>query len=150
MPLSPLLPADIPEVMRIERLPGYEAFIGRWETDEHTAEMTSPDVRYFGIRDGDGLKGFVIVQKLHEPSIRLRRIAVDGVERGLGTAMLRLVMDRLFETTDAGALHLDVHVDNARARHVYAREGFAESGMFDPVHRLMEIPRARWEALRGR
>jgi RimJ/RimL family protein N-acetyltransferase len=150
MPLSPLLPADIPEVMRIERLPGYEAFIGRWETDEHTAEMASPDVRYFGIRDGDGLKGFVIVQKLREPSIRLRRIAVDGVERGLGTAMLRLVMDRLFETTDAAALHLDVHVDNARARHVYEREGFAERGLFDPVHRLMEIPRERWVALRGR
>jgi GNAT superfamily N-acetyltransferase len=150
MPLAPLDPADIREVMRIERLPGYDAFIGRWDEAEHAAEMASPDARYFGMREGDALKGFVIVQKFREPSIRLRRIAVDSLERGVGTTMLRAVMDRVFETTDAAALHLDVHVDNARARHVYEREGFAERGMLDPIHRLMEIPRARWAALRGR
>ena len=33
MPLSPLSPADIPQVMRIERLPGYDAFVGRWDLD---------------------------------------------------------------------------------------------------------------------
>lgn len=150
MPLAPLEPADIPEVMRIERLPGYEAFIGRWDLDEHTAEMASPDARYFGLRDGGGLAGFVILQKVREPSVRLRRIAVDGVERGLGTQVLREVMDRVFETTEAGALHLDVHVDNARAHHVYVREGFVEQSQFDELHRLMEIPRARWAELRGR
>lgn len=150
MPLSPLEPADIPEVMRIERLPGYEAFIGRWEADEHAAEMASPDARYFGVREGGGLRAFVILQKLREPSIRLRRIAVDGVERGLGTAVLRGVMDWVFETTQATALHLDVHVDNARAHHVYVREGFAETGVHDALHRLLEIPRERWAALRGR
>ena len=149
MPLSPLTPADIPEVMRIERLPGYDAFIGRWELPEHTAEMASPDARYYGLRDGDGLGGFVILQKVREPSVRLRRIAVDGVERGRGTQLLREVMDRVFEDTQAQALHLDVHVDNARAHHVYVREGFTEKGLFDPIHRLMEIPRGRWAELRG-
>ena len=150
MALSPLEPRDIPEVMRIERLPGYEAFIGRWDVDEHTAEMASPDARYFGVRDDGRLAGFVILQKFREPSVRLRRIAVEGVERGLGTQVLREVMDRVFETTEARALHLDVHVDNARAHHVYVREGFAEQGQFDELHRLMEIPRARWAELRGR
>lgn len=150
MPLAPLEPADIPEVMRIERLPGYDAFVGRWDVDEHTAEMASPDARYFGLRDGDGLKGFVILQKVCEPSVRLRRIAVDGVERGLGTGILREIIDWVFETTPASALHLDVHVDNARAHHVYVREGLAELGRTDAVHRLMEIPRGRWAELRGR
>ena len=150
MPLSPLSPADIPEVMRIERLPGYDAFVGRWDLDEHTAELASSDARYFGLRDGDRLGGFVILQKVREPSVRLRRIAVDGVERGRGTQVLREVMDRVFEDTRAEALHLDVHVDNARAHHVYVREGFVEKGLFDPIHRLMEIPRARWAELRGR
>ena len=148
--LVPLEPADIPEVMRIERLPGYEAFIGRWDLGEHTTEMASPDARYFGVRDSGRLTGFVILQKFREPSVRLRRIAVDGVERGLGTQVLREVMDRVFETTAATALHLDVHVDNARAHHVYVREGFVERGRFDELHRLMEIPRARWAELRGR
>jgi ribosomal protein S18 acetylase RimI-like enzyme len=148
--LSPLAPADIAQVMRIERLPGYDAFIGRWEADEHAHEMASPDARYFGARDGDGLKGFVILQKFREPSVRLRRIAVDGVERGLGAQMLREVMDWVFETTPADALHLDVHVENARAQHVYEREGLVVQGQFDERHRLMEIPRARWAGLRGR
>ncbi len=150
MPLSALTPDDIPEVMRIERLPGYEAFIGRWELPEHTAEMASPDARYYGLRDEAGLGGFVILQKYREPSLRLRRIAVDSPERGRGTQMLRAVMDRVFEDTPARALHQDVHVDNARAYHVYVREGFAEKGLFDPIHRLMEIPRARWAELRAR
>ena len=66
MPLSPLSPADIPEVMRIERLPGYDAFVGRWDLDEHTAELASSDARYFGLRDGDRLGGFVILQKVRE------------------------------------------------------------------------------------
>jgi len=149
MALSPLDPGDIPEVMRIERLPGYEAFVGRWDADEHAAEMASPEARYLGVRDGGRLSGFVILQKFHEPSVRLRRIAVDGVERGLGTRMLREAMDWVFKTTPAEALHLDVHVDNARAFHVYQREGLTEEGM-DSLHRLMSIPRARWAALRGR
>lgn len=150
MALSPLSPADIAEVMRIERLPGYDAFIGRWELAEHAAEMASPDVRYYGLRDGDGLGGFVILQKLREPSVRLRRIAVDSLERGRGGQMLREVMERVFEDTQAQALHLDVHVDNARAHHVYVREGFVEKGLVDPIHRLMEISRSRWAELRGR
>jgi RimJ/RimL family protein N-acetyltransferase len=150
MPLSPLTPTDIPEVMRIERLPGYEAFIARWELPEHTAEMASADARYYGLRDAGGLGGFTILQKYREPSVRLRRIAVDSLGRGRGTQMLREVMDRVFEDTPAQALHLDVHVDNARAHHVYVREGFVEKGLFDPIHRLMEIPRARWAELRAR
>ncbi|HEY0649766.1 hypothetical protein, partial [Phenylobacterium sp.] len=64
--------------------------------------------------------------------------------------VLREVMDWVFETTEATALHLDVHLDNARAHHVYVREGFVEQGQVDELHRLMEIPRARWAELRGR
>lgn len=148
--LSPLTPADIPEVMRIERLPGYDAYVGRWTADEHGAEMASPDARYFGARDGAGLAGFVILQKVHEPSVRLRRIAVGAPGRGLGGEILREVMDHVFEATSATALHLDVHVDNARAHHTYVREGFEDRGQHDPVHTLMEISRAAWAARRGR
>lgn len=149
MRLSPLTTADIAEVMRIERLPGYDAFVGRWTADEHAAEMASPDARYFGLRRDGGLGGFVILQKFREPSVRLRRIAVDGVGRGTGTQVLRDIMDWVFASSDARALHLDVHVDNARARHVYEREGFVGQGLADPIHRLMEIPRERWASLRA-
>ena len=148
MAIRPLTPADIPEVMRIERRPGYDAVVGRWEAEEHAAQMASPDVRYFGLREGAGLAGFVILEEFRAPTILLRRIAVDPVDGGLGTRLLRSVMDWVFENTSAEGLKLDVALGNPRAKHVYEREGFVEYGE-DEVHYLMSIPRARWAGLRG-
>src|SRR4051812_29581667 len=125
MDLSPLTPDDIAEVMRLERLPGYEAFIGRWSAEEHAAEMVSPDARYFGVREDGGLAGFVILQRFREPAIRLRRIAVEQAGSGAGAALLRAVMDWVFEHTPAEAMSLDVALTNGRARRVYHREGWS-------------------------
>lgn len=74
--LAPLDASDIAEVMRIERLPGYESVVGRWTAEEHAVELASPDARYLGLREGGGVAGFVIFQKVREPAVRLRRIAV--------------------------------------------------------------------------
>jgi len=149
MELSPLTPADIAEVMRIERTPGYDAVVGRFDADEHAAQMASPEVRYIGIRDGEGLAGFVILQVFNEPTVLLRRIAVSSVEQGVGTRLLRGVMDWVFETTPAVAMRLDVALGNPRAKHVYTREGFRQYDE-DDVHEFMRIPRERWLELRGR
>lgn len=148
-PLEPLTPADIPEVMRIERLPGYEAFIGRWEAEEHAAQMASPDARYLGVREGAGLAGFVILQRFREPAILLRRIAVTDPGAGVGTRLLRALMDWVFEQTPATALELGVMFSNARARRVYEREGFELYGQ-DEAHHHLRIRRERWAARRGR
>ncbi len=148
MDLTPLTPADIAELMRIERRPGYEDFVGRFEADEHERQFASPDVRYFGVRDGAGLAGFVILQELDLPTVLLRRIAVSAVEGGVGTRLVRGVMDWVFAETAAEALRLDVALGNPRAKHVYAREGFEDYDV-DEVHYFMRIPRTRWRALRG-
>lgn len=146
--LSALTPADIPEVMRLERLPGYEAFISRFDADEHAAQFASPDARYFGLRDGAGLGGFVILQEFRAATILLRRIAVAEPGGGRGTALLRQIMDWVFEHTPAQALKLDVALGNTRARHVYEREGF-ERYAADDVHDFLRISRARWAERRG-
>lgn len=148
MALDPLTAADIPEVMRIERTPGYDAVVGRFEADEHARQMGLDSVRYFGIRDGGGLAGFVILQELERPSVLLRRIAVSQVERGVGTRLVREALDWMFETHGADEVRLDVALGNPRARHVYEREGF-ETYDRDDIHFLMRIPRARWQTLRG-
>lgn len=145
--LSPLTPADIPEEMRIERTPGYDAVVGRFDTEEHASQMASPTVRYVGFRDGDGLAGFVILQELDQPTVLLRRIAVSQVERGVGSRLVRAVMDWVFQATPAAALRLEVSVGNPRARHVYEREGFREYDA-DAVHHFMRISRDGWTALR--
>jgi RimJ/RimL family protein N-acetyltransferase len=146
--LEALADADLPEVMRIERTPGYEGFVGAWTLEEHAAELASPDARYFGVRDGAGLAGFIILQQVRAPEIRLRRIAVAEVNRGLGTQMLRAIMDWVFETTSADAMTLGVALANGRGKHVYERAGWTVDGE-DAVHFNMRIDRATWATLRG-
>jgi len=149
MDLSPLTPSDIPEVMRIERTPGYEAVVGRFEAEEHAAQMASPTVRYVGVREGDGLAGFVILQELDQPTVLLRRIAVSQVEAGVGTWLVRAVMDWAFEATPAVAMKLDVALGNPRAKHVYEREGFRQYDE-DDIHYFLQVPRERWAEMRRR
>jgi RimJ/RimL family protein N-acetyltransferase len=142
--LVPLTADDIAEVMRIERLPGYEGFVGTWPAGEHEAERTLPDARYLGLREGDGLAGFVIFQQVGEPVIRLRRIAVDATDKGTGTRILRAALDWAFETFPAAdAITLGVARANDRARHIYLREGFVDDGE-DEVHFNMVLTRRVW------
>jgi len=148
MLLSALTPADIPEVMRIERMPGYEATVGRFEAEEHAEQMARADVRYVGLREGDGLAGFVILQDYDQPTVLLRRIAVSQQDGGIGSWLVGAVMDRVFETTPAEALRLEVALNNPRGRFVYERQGFEVYGE-DGVHHFLKVPRERWRALRG-
>jgi RimJ/RimL family protein N-acetyltransferase len=141
-----LAPEDIPELMRLERLPGYEAFIGRWSAEEHAAEMASPAARYRGWREGGRLAGFTIFQKFDQPVIQLRRIAIAEPGGGAGTRLLRAALAWVFETTGAEAVDLQVMLDNARAKRVYLREGFVVEGEGAPGHERMVLARAAWEA----
>jgi RimJ/RimL family protein N-acetyltransferase len=145
--LEPLTAADIAEVMRIERLPDYAGFVGAWPAEEHEAERTSPDARYLGLREGGGLAGFVIFQKIREPVIRLRRIAVGATDKGTGTRILRAALDWVFETFPTDGISLGVARINDRARHIYVREGFVDDGE-DEVHFNMVLTRERWAETR--
>lgn len=146
--LEPLTAADIPEVMRLERLPFCVGMIGTFSDEKHATEMASPDGRYFGLRDGAALLGFVLLQEFREPVIRLRRIAVADPGRGVGTVLLRAVMAWVFDRTPAAGLRLHVRADNARARRVYLREGFGDTSS-DAHGCRMSIARERWLGLRG-
>jgi RimJ/RimL family protein N-acetyltransferase len=146
--LAQLGAADIPEVMRIERIPAHAEFIGRFTPEEHAAELAKPDCRYFGFRVGNRLAGFAIMQDLDGPTALVRRIAVDAVERGTGTQLLRAVIDWTFATTAACAVTLDVYRGNPRARHVYERQGFTYDRE-DEIHVYLSLPRERWALLRG-
>lgn len=139
---------DLAEVMRIERLPGYDAFVGQFSLDEHRAEFLSAAAHYLGFRKPGGLAGFVILQHLDQPVVLLRRIAVETVEQGAGTKLLRDAMDWVFDNTPAVRLDLHVRDTNPRARKIYFREGFEDIGRSDE-HLDMAISRERWESLRN-
>lgn len=143
--LSALSPADIAEVMRIERLPGYDAFVGQFTQAEHAAELASPDAAYLGFREGEGLSGFVILQEFRRPVVLLRRIAVGQTGGGVGTALFRAAVDWIFASTGAEGVKLHVRPGNDRARHIYLREGFSIFAT-DETGDQLSVTRQAWAA----
>ncbi|HYN45898.1 MAG TPA: GNAT family N-acetyltransferase [Allosphingosinicella sp.] len=154
-------PDDIPALMAIERLPGYDDLVGRWEQGKHLAEMASPSNLYFALREGETLAGFAIVLGLDDPNNRahLKRIAVAEPGRGAGAALLAGLVDRVFTDSGTNRLDLDVFAGNARAKRAYEKAGFTAEGLLREHHRaddggyrdawLMSILRREWRAARG-
>jgi RimJ/RimL family protein N-acetyltransferase len=156
MDVSTATEADIPDIMALERLDGYEPLVGRWEADQHTIEIKNPANKYLVAREDTGIVAFAILQGVTTPHrcIRLRRIIARNPQRGVGSRFLRSVLDICFGELAAHRVELLVHLDNERARRVYAKTGFAEEGILRDLHRnsdgsfrsmrLMSILRPEW------
>jgi len=154
-------PDDVPAIMAIERSPGYDMLVGRWEREKHLAEMASPSNAYFALRDGAALIGFAIVLGLDDPNNRahLKRIAVAEPGRGAGAALLAGLVDHVYTNSETNRLDLDVFVGNERAKRAYEKAGFTADGLLREHHRaddggyrdawLMSILRREWRAARG-
>jgi RimJ/RimL family protein N-acetyltransferase len=155
-----IAPEDVPALMAIERLPGYDTLVGRWEAAKHEAELAHPGTRYFALRAGGRLAGFAIVH-LDDPDRRahLKRIAVAEPGRGDGGRLLRGLIDQLFTETETNRLDLDVFEDNHRAMRAYVKAGFTAEGLLREYHRmadgsfrgiwLMSLLRREWLAAQG-
>lgn len=158
MSLEPATVSDLPAIMRIERTPGYELFIGQWDLETHQAMLASTDARYFVWRDG-GVAGFAILQQLDNPhgNVLLKRIGVARPGKGAGTALLRAVMAWVFDTAGAHRLELQCNMVNPRGLHVYEREGFTLEGVKREIYRMddgsysssamFSMLKPEWEAL---
>ena len=131
MLLRPAVPADIPRIIAIERMPESRRFVGQWSEERHRQTMLGGDARYYvsGAESGE-LRAFAILRGLKESSrsIELKRIVVATPERGLGRKILEELMRIAFEELKAHRLFLDVFEDNARARHLYESLGFVYEG----------------------
>lgn len=160
MSFEPATEADIPAIMRIERTPGYELFVGTYEHEVHLTYMRSEAARYFVWREDGEVLGFVIFFRMGDPNliVEAKRIVLAQTDTGLGRRFVRALMDWVFEETDANRLELDCSMENPRALHVYEAEGFAREGVVREVYRtpegrfvssaLFSILRREWEALR--
>ena len=156
--VGPAVADDVPAIMAIERLPGYDALVGRWEADRHRSEMASPSAAYLALREAGKLAGFAIVLGLDDPNHRahLKRIAVAEPGRGAGAGVLRGVIDHVFAETGTNRLDLDVFVGNDRAKRAYERAGFTAEGVMREHHAvagggfrdvwLMSILRREWQS----
>jgi RimJ/RimL family protein N-acetyltransferase len=159
MSVEQATPSDIPAIMAVERMPGFEGLVGRFSHDEHEAEMAKQSVRYLVARDERGdVGGFALLQGVGDPDgrVHLKRIAVREVGRGTGSALLGATVAWLFSETDANRVDLDVFVENERARRAYEKAGFTIEGRLREYHRvadgsyrdmwLMSILRREWHS----
>jgi RimJ/RimL family protein N-acetyltransferase len=150
--------SDIPAIMRVERTDGYTRLVGRWEAEQHATEIENPSCRYLVARDGTGIAGFAILQGVESANhcVRLRRIAVGNTGRGVGSVLLRSVLQICFEDLAANRVELFAFVDNERAYRTYLKTGFSEEGVVRDLHRdadgtfrsmrLMSMLRREWAA----
>lgn len=133
--LQPADAAALPFILEAEAAARAKGFVSGWSEQRHRRAMASPDTAYFRAVAGDGNDGrpvgYAIVCGL-EPdpvNIELKRLVIVETGHGYGRAVLRRLKSLAFDELGAHRLWLDVFVDNARARHLYASEGFVEEGV---------------------
>ena len=151
---------DLPFIMATERLPGYDAFIGRSDEAQHRARMSNDRHAHFIARHGERTVGFVILRDWNSADgiTLLMRIAMAEPGRGHGRAFLHALIDRVFLQTKCYRFWLGQFPGNSRARHVYESVGFTAEGiargnvfLYGRHHDelIMSILRPEWEARRG-
>lgn len=151
---------DITEIMAIERQPGYELFVGRSSAEFHARAIDNPDYAYLVGSYAEGaVGGFGILRGLSDPmgNVTLKRFAVTLPSNGVGTALLREIIDWVFNETATHRFWLDHIITNDRARHVYEKCGFKREGVMREAYAmphsgtrvdlaLMSLLRPDWQA----
>jgi RimJ/RimL family protein N-acetyltransferase len=151
--------SDMPFIMATERLPGYDAVVGRWDETYHRDALADRHHAYFVGIAGTEPIGFAILRGWASPEqvTLLKRIAVTRPGAGVGRLMLAKLVDAVFEQTDAWRFWLGVFPENIRAQRAYAAVDFRPEGIargsafFGGVHRdelTMAILRPDWEQRR--
>lgn len=131
--LRPATVADIPAIMAFERIPEFHAMVGTWPAEEYLRALNNPDVRCFIVAESHHEPaGFVILRGIQSPdrNIELKRFVIARPGEGLGQRALHALMAHVFQQLRAHRLWLDVFATNARALHVYRKNGFREDGVF--------------------
>jgi RimJ/RimL family protein N-acetyltransferase len=125
------VPDDIGFMMATERLPGYEWLVGRWEADKHRAVMADGgNAVLVGLDAASAPCGFAIMRHNDdtEQNFYLQRIALAAPGGGLGTALLKALLDWVFSETDTHRFWLLVKDGNDRAIRAYQKSGFSTEG----------------------
>ncbi len=157
--IGPATESDLPFIMRTERLPGYESFIGCSDEAQHRARMANGRCAHFIARHGERPVGFAILRDWNAADgiTLLMRIAMAEPNAGYGKAFLRALTDKVFSETPCHRFWLGQFPDNARARHVYEAVGFTAEGIargnvfLNGRHHdelILAILRPEWEARR--
>jgi RimJ/RimL family protein N-acetyltransferase len=125
-------------IMAIERLPGFEDLVGRWDEAQHRSALGDGRHAYFVARSGSEPVGFAILRDWNslERVTLVKRIVVSHPGRGYGRLLLSKVIDAAFEETNAWRVWLGVFPENIRAHRAYEAVGF-QGGRSSAWQRLL-------------
>lgn len=154
--LRETVPGDIPAVLAIESDPEVARWTGSWLAERHRQAISDPDEAHMVFCRRQVVIGYLLLSAVRSPerNVELRRIALGVRGEGLGAGAIELALGYAFDVLGARRVRLDVLEDNAPARHLYERAGFADDGRAPEPHllpdgssvplRLMSISEERW------
>jgi diamine N-acetyltransferase len=120
---------DIDFVCKLECDPENTPFITQWSKEKHIHSLTNDDILHLILEDTSPV-GYVILTGLTNPnkSIELLRITIGPKNKGHVKKAFRIVKELAFTKYEANRLWLNVKVTNARAIHLYTKQGFQLEG----------------------
>jgi len=104
-------------------------YVHEWDFETHEARLKDPDHHYLVALNIEGQPlGYAILIENKPGLVEWKRIIVARRGDGIGRAFMQAVLDYFFETKATDCIWLDVYEQNDRARHVYEKLGFQETG----------------------
>lgn len=124
--------ADITAIMEIERQPGYDAVVGRWDAGQHLHNISKPGYLYL-VHDGEVGEerqpvAFAALSGMGDAKgeVWINRLIVKTPGRGTGRTFLGAIMELVFEGAPTSKLWLRVRPENQRALNLYRSQGFID------------------------
>jgi diamine N-acetyltransferase len=129
---------DIAFLVQAERGPGYDRLVGQSSAEDHGVFIGDPNRAVLIANGAEEPVGFVMCNGLTDRhnGVCLQRIVSAVPDRGIGTAMVPLVIDWVFAHTKAHRIWLDTLRHNERAQHVYRKIGFVDEGIFRDAYQM--------------
>jgi len=104
-------------------------FVESWPEATHLANLHDPSYHYLIAENIEGTSlGYAILHDDEPGRVEWRRIIVARRGDGIGSAFMAAVLKHFFSEKNANNIWLDVYEQNDRARHVYEKLGFTETG----------------------
>lgn len=100
--------------------------------DQVLSALDATDATTFIVESGGRRVGLLRLVPAGEPRwlVEVRLLVVGEPGRGYGAAAMRWAQEHAFTKLGAHRMYLEVTADNAKARALYERAGFAEEGVF--------------------
>lgn len=118
---------DIERILRLESATDTAEWLTPTGRDWHEAALADPNQEHLLLIENGVLAGYAVLSGVQTGGdIELRRMVIDPAHRGrgLGRHFLREIVDMVQKTYACRGMWMDMKCHNARARALYASEGF--------------------------